>query len=278
VNGSTVTTFARDGQKSIRAELNGSSVNASWRYRAYGDVVQYSGSATPALLGYAGQLLDPSGIYYMRARWYDPVNARFLSRDPAPFNVAPLRANGFDYAATNPVLFTDPSGYCPMCWGAFFGAVSYVIVQKVTGQEITPGGLIASTLLGAATGGISALAPTMAAAGFGGVGGVVIRASLGEVAGAASGLVRAAIDQPSPEDAVTSTYGSTITGGIAAALPGGTIASNSVRGLVGSSGFELGKALLSEGVGHVSGESIQDANWFRMLLTPVPVGGPRLTE
>jgi YD repeat-containing protein len=76
VNGSTVTTFARDGQKSIRAELNGSSVNASWRYRAYGDVVQYSGSATPAVLGYAGQVLDPSGLYYMRARWYDAVNAR----------------------------------------------------------------------------------------------------------------------------------------------------------------------------------------------------------
>lgn len=61
VNGSTVTTYARDGQKSIRAELNGSSVTSSWRYRAYGDVVQSSGAATASILGYAGQLLEIAG-------------------------------------------------------------------------------------------------------------------------------------------------------------------------------------------------------------------------
>lgn len=114
VNGSTVTTFARDGQKSIRAELNGSSVTASWRYRAYGDVVQYSGSATPALLGYAGQLLDPSGLYYMRARWYDPVNARFLSRDSMQGDVtSPATLNAFAYAGARPLAFIDPTGTDP---------------------------------------------------------------------------------------------------------------------------------------------------------------------
>jgi RHS repeat-associated protein len=113
VNGSTVTTYARDGQKSIRAELAGTSVTSSWRYRAYGDVVQYSGSATPAIVGYAGQLLDPPGLYYMRARWYDPVNARFLSRDQLKGNESdPSSLNTFGYAAANPANASDPTGMC----------------------------------------------------------------------------------------------------------------------------------------------------------------------
>jgi RHS repeat-associated protein len=110
VNGSTVTTYARDGQKSIRAELNGSSVNASFRYRAYGEIAQYSGSATPSLLGYAGQLLEPSGLYYMRARWYDAASARFLSRDPLT-EIAAL-ASAFCYAA-DPLRMSDPTGLSP---------------------------------------------------------------------------------------------------------------------------------------------------------------------
>jgi RHS repeat-associated protein len=111
VNGSTVTIYARDGQKSIRAELSGTSVTSSWRYRAYGDVVQYSGLATPTLLGYAGQLLDPSGPYYMRARWYDPTEARFLSRDPASSSTgAGALVTAFGYAAATPLNAADPSG------------------------------------------------------------------------------------------------------------------------------------------------------------------------
>lgn len=113
VNGSTVTTYARDGQKSIRAELSGSSVTSSWRYRAYGDVVQNSGAATPSLLGYAGQLLDPSGLLYMRARWYDPVNSRFVTRDLLRGDPAsPLTLNAFAYASGNPAISSDPTGMC----------------------------------------------------------------------------------------------------------------------------------------------------------------------
>jgi len=117
VNGSTVTTYARDGQKSIRAELNGSSVTGSWRYLAYGAITQHSGSATPSILGYAGQLRDPSALYYMRARWYDPTTGRFLSHDPSTADLTvPAQANRFAYANANPQTYSDPSGYCvPFC-------------------------------------------------------------------------------------------------------------------------------------------------------------------
>ena len=111
VNGTSVTTYARDGQKSIRAELSGASVVGSWRYRAYGAIAQSSGAATPSILGYAGQLLDPSGLYYMRARWYDPTTGRFLLRDIADGDVMrPAGLNKYAYGNGNPILRLDPTG------------------------------------------------------------------------------------------------------------------------------------------------------------------------
>ena len=115
VNGTTVTTYARDGLKSIRAEMNGSTVTGSWRYLAYGEIAQSNGASMPTSLGYAGQLLDPSGLYNMRARWYDPGSARFLTRDPLALpGATPGLLNPFSYALGNPASMTDPTGTCPM--------------------------------------------------------------------------------------------------------------------------------------------------------------------
>jgi RHS repeat-associated protein len=103
----TTTSFARDGGESVRAEVNSSgTVTASFRYRAYGAIAQSSGASTPSYLGYAGQLLDPSGLYYMRSRWYDASLGRFLIRDPlfAGF------ANGYGYGDASPSAMVDPTG------------------------------------------------------------------------------------------------------------------------------------------------------------------------
>jgi RHS repeat-associated protein len=108
----TTRALARDGGKSVRAEIDGAgAVTGSWRYRAYGEIAQSSGQATPSVLAYAGQLLDPSGLYYMRARWYDAATGRFASRDPMSGEAAsPSSLNAFGYAIGNPILRTDPSG------------------------------------------------------------------------------------------------------------------------------------------------------------------------
>jgi RHS repeat-associated protein len=105
-------TFARDGSKNVRAEISSAgAVNASFRYLAYGQLAQLTGTATPSYLGYAGQLLDPSGLYYMRARWYDAAAGRFITMDPLRSDAsAPVNLNLYVYAAANPVLLTDPSG------------------------------------------------------------------------------------------------------------------------------------------------------------------------
>ena len=44
------------------------------------------------------------GLYYLRARYYDPEIGRFLSQDPVP------SGNPYAYVGNNPVRFVDPSG------------------------------------------------------------------------------------------------------------------------------------------------------------------------
>ncbi|WP_413624413.1 RHS repeat-associated core domain-containing protein [Luteibacter sp. Lutesp34] len=62
--------------------------------------------------GYTGHVNDPdSGLVYMQARYYDPINGRFLSADsvdPSPGNLHNF--NRYEYALSNPVINTDPDG------------------------------------------------------------------------------------------------------------------------------------------------------------------------
>jgi RHS repeat-associated protein len=105
----TTVTLARDGQKNVRSELNDLGVvQRSLRYAAYGTITASYGSATPTLLGYASQLYDATGLYYMRARWYDPVTSRFMTRDPLARNAR--RITAFGYANGNPFGASDPTG------------------------------------------------------------------------------------------------------------------------------------------------------------------------
>ncbi|MFN8531666.1 MAG: RHS repeat-associated core domain-containing protein [Anaerolineae bacterium] len=61
---------------------------------------------------FAGQQYDAAtGLYSMRARYYDPTTGRFLSRDTWPIDYAnPAELNRYVYAAGNPVRWSDPSG------------------------------------------------------------------------------------------------------------------------------------------------------------------------
>lgn len=110
----TTVTLARDGGKSVRAEVSAAgSVTAAFRYGAYGRTAQ-STVGSPSYLAYAGQLLDPSGLYYLRARWYDATTGRFVTRDPASSDPSdPRSLNRFNYGYANPEMMTDPAGL----WG-----------------------------------------------------------------------------------------------------------------------------------------------------------------
>jgi RHS repeat-associated protein len=109
---STTTYFHSDGHGSIVLETDSLGVpTASYRYSAYGELLDETGTSTNAFL-YAGQQLDAeSGLYYMRARYYNPSAGRFISRDPAEGNVTrPLSLNKYLYADANPANRFDPTG------------------------------------------------------------------------------------------------------------------------------------------------------------------------
>jgi RHS repeat-associated protein len=50
-----------------------------------------------------------TGLYYMRARYYDSTTARFLSQDPI-LSANPLEVNPYQYALANPIGLIDPDG------------------------------------------------------------------------------------------------------------------------------------------------------------------------
>ena len=73
-----------------------------------------SGSSSQARVnpfGFSGQYLDStSGLYYLRARQYDPSSGRFTAVDPIGPSVGETAIGAYVYANNNPVRYTDPSG------------------------------------------------------------------------------------------------------------------------------------------------------------------------
>ena len=82
-------------------------------YDRYGSLVYnyaYNEISTP--YGYTGEIADPSGMVYLRARYYSPAQGRFVSRDVWEGNFSkPLSLNRWNYVESNPVNRLDPSGH-----------------------------------------------------------------------------------------------------------------------------------------------------------------------
>ena len=81
--GGTPTTYYYlfDGSGSTRQLTNtASAVTDSWTYDAYGDTSHLTGTAVNQYL-YDGQEQDNTGLYYLRARYYNSVDGRFLGQD-----------------------------------------------------------------------------------------------------------------------------------------------------------------------------------------------------
>ncbi|NJO07704.1 MAG: RHS repeat-associated core domain-containing protein [Chloroflexaceae bacterium] len=80
-------------------------------YDAFG-VLQHSAPAPGTTYRYTRQQYDAAtGLYSLRARWYDGGTGRFLTRDTYPIDFQnPVELNRYGYTANNPVNGTDPSG------------------------------------------------------------------------------------------------------------------------------------------------------------------------
>jgi RHS repeat-associated protein len=111
--GGTTSYYLTDGQGSVRLLTSSSgAVTDRYTYDAFGNVQSSQGS-TVNPYRYTGQQFDSlTGLYSLRARYYDPANGRFTSRDTAALDVSnPVELNRYSYAQENPVNLIDPSGH-----------------------------------------------------------------------------------------------------------------------------------------------------------------------
>ena len=83
----------------------------TYDYDAFGNSFTVSGS-TPNNYLYRGEQFDPDlGLYYLRARYYNPLTGRFMSRDPNKGNrFDPRSLHKYLYAGGDPVNLLDPTG------------------------------------------------------------------------------------------------------------------------------------------------------------------------
>ena len=89
-------------------------------YDAYGQVTQDTGGIAQPY-AFTGRERDAeSGLYFYRARYYDPATGRFLSNDPLGFGAGD--ANLYRYVFNSPVNLTDPDGRIGVFGGCALGA------------------------------------------------------------------------------------------------------------------------------------------------------------
>ena len=94
---------------------------AAQSYGAFGNVLGQTGTGNNRLK-YTGREEDSTGLYYYRARYYDPFIGRFISEDPLGFSAGDV--NFYAYVGNNPVNANDPTGNCPWCIGATIGGLA----------------------------------------------------------------------------------------------------------------------------------------------------------
>ena len=78
-------------------------------YDSFGGILSESNSTHGDRFKFTGREFSPElGIYYYRARWYDPGSGRFISQDPIGFSAGD--ANLYRYVGNAPGDATDPEG------------------------------------------------------------------------------------------------------------------------------------------------------------------------
>lgn len=111
-NAWTTSYYGYDGGGNVRNLTDATgTVTDTYAYDAYGNPVTTSGS-TPNTYLYRTESFDADlGMCYLRARYYNPLTGRFISRDPEDgVNTDPATLHKYVYANGDPMNHVDPSG------------------------------------------------------------------------------------------------------------------------------------------------------------------------
>jgi RHS repeat-associated protein len=100
------------GNTIAMTDSNGNMVN-KYAYDEFGNLLNaVEGISDPFLyVGQYGVMDEDNGLLFMRARYYDPVVGRFISKDPIGYLGG---INLYAYAGNNPIKNIDPLGLVEM--------------------------------------------------------------------------------------------------------------------------------------------------------------------
>lgn len=245
--------FLKDALGSITDITNSSgSIIQKYGYSAFGKLLKVKDgngadiSANPLMQimhTFTGREYDKeTGLYFYRARYYDPEVGRFIQTDPHPGNLSnPLTyINKYIYVLNNPINATDPLGLWSL--KKFISGAAKAVVntaKKVMSNKVA--GLIISTVVAGPIGAlayinmsgqfhpkdvafVNMVAVTAAAAATGGAAGAAVGGLVGGgLAGAAVGAVAGAV-----VGGVTGGF----VGGTLSSLGGGSFQDGFMRGAV----------------------------------------------
>lgn len=100
--------YEADGIGSITSLTNpAGAASDSFAYDSFGTPTASSGTFLQPFRFTGRELDTETGLYYYRARYYDPTSARFLAEDLTAFAGG---INFYSYTGNNPANFVDPSG------------------------------------------------------------------------------------------------------------------------------------------------------------------------
>ena len=98
----------------VKLVTSSGSAVATYEYDAWGNILSKSGTmADKNPLRYRGYYYDnETGFYYLRSRYYDPANRRFISADSyASTGQGFVGTNMFSYCNNDPVIYADTTGH-----------------------------------------------------------------------------------------------------------------------------------------------------------------------
>jgi RHS repeat-associated protein len=104
--------YISDALGSTRALTNSQGVVTDrYTYDAFGQLTSSTGTTVNSFLYTGEQKDEAAGMYYLRARYYDPAVGRFLTSDPHEGSLqSPQSLNKYAYVENDPVNMTDPRG------------------------------------------------------------------------------------------------------------------------------------------------------------------------
>jgi RHS repeat-associated protein len=150
--GGAASYYHYDGIGSV-VNMTDASGATQWRYSyepfgATRGATQVDPAAPQNPMRFTGEYLDPTELYHLRARQYDPALGQFTASDPlAPSTDAPYVAP-YSYADSRPTVRSDPTGERAGCVdGACIGAGSdFGPILSSTGAAAA-GGVLAGLLI-----------------------------------------------------------------------------------------------------------------------------------